>query len=77
MYCEAEGKLDKSEEVIAKPETEEKNVSEIFKEGTFLISECGNGIIEEGERCDDGNTFNGDACSYRCRIEPKKEVPVI
>ncbi len=28
---------------------------------------CGDGILETGEVCDDGNTVNGDACSSNCR----------
>lgn len=31
--------------------------------------ECGNGILEEGEECDDGNNDNGDGCSAECEIE--------
>jgi cysteine-rich repeat protein len=27
---------------------------------------CGNGILEEGEECDDGNTENGDSCKNDC-----------
>lgn len=30
---------------------------------------CGNGIIEDGEECDDGNTRSGDGCSVDCQIE--------
>ncbi len=30
---------------------------------------CGNGIIEIGEGCDDGNLLNGDGCSSLCQIE--------
>ncbi len=30
---------------------------------------CGNGIIEEGEQCDDGNTEGGDGCSDICLEE--------
>jgi len=28
---------------------------------------CGNGTVEDGESCDDGNTFNCDACPKDCR----------
>jgi cysteine-rich repeat protein len=27
---------------------------------------CGNGVVETGEQCDDGNTVNTDACSNTC-----------
>jgi len=30
---------------------------------------CGNGIIEGGEICDDGNISSGDGCNLACRIE--------
>ena len=30
---------------------------------------CGNGIRERGERCDDGNTIDGDGCSSTCKRE--------
>jgi cysteine-rich repeat protein len=30
---------------------------------------CGNGIIESGESCDDGNMVNGDGCSNTCSVE--------
>jgi len=30
---------------------------------------CGNGSVEAGEQCDDGNTNGGDGCSATCRIE--------
>ncbi len=32
-------------------------------------SPCGNGVLDPGEECDDGNTANGDGCSYDCRVE--------
>jgi cysteine-rich repeat protein len=31
---------------------------------------CGNGKLEQGEQCDDGNTVSGDGCSSTCTIEP-------
>jgi fibro-slime domain-containing protein len=36
---------------------------------------CGNGVIEMGETCDDGNPVPGDGCSGVCRIEPNFECP--
>jgi len=32
-------------------------------------SECGNGVVEPGEQCDDGNTTDGDGCSATCQTE--------
>ncbi len=29
---------------------------------------CGNGKVEAGEECDDGNTVNGDACEANCTL---------
>jgi cysteine-rich repeat protein len=30
---------------------------------------CGNGVVETGEQCDDGNTTSGDGCSATCQLE--------
>ncbi len=30
---------------------------------------CGNGIVDPGETCDDGNTVNGDSCPANCIIQ--------
>jgi cysteine-rich repeat protein len=30
---------------------------------------CGNGVLDEGEQCDDGNRVNGDGCSAECEVE--------
>src|SRR5213075_2532769 len=30
---------------------------------------CGNGKMEPGEVCDDGNARDGDGCSSGCRVE--------
>ena len=35
---------------------------------------CGDGIVQTGEQCDDGNTLNGDGCSSTCHFE-KNYVP--
>ena len=31
---------------------------------------CGNGLVEDGESCDDGNANSGDGCSAECNVEP-------
>ncbi|MBO4350321.1 MAG: DUF4215 domain-containing protein, partial [Proteobacteria bacterium] len=30
---------------------------------------CGDGILQQGEECDDGNNFAGDGCDPKCRSE--------
>jgi MYXO-CTERM domain-containing protein len=30
---------------------------------------CGNGQLDDGEQCDDGNTTDGDGCSAACQNE--------
>ena len=29
---------------------------------------CGNGIVDAGEQCDDGNPIEGDGCDSNCTI---------
>jgi cysteine-rich repeat protein len=31
---------------------------------------CGDGILDAGEECDDGNTISGDCCDVNCQYEP-------
>lgn len=38
--------------------------------GDCPAPECGNGIIEGNEECDDGNTSSGDGCAADCQHEP-------
>src|SRR5262249_26166411 len=35
---------------------------------------CGNGAVEAGETCDDGNTQDGDCCSATCQTEGAGQV---
>jgi cysteine-rich repeat protein len=34
--------------------------------GVCLVAGCGNGILEPGEACDDGNRVSGDTCNADC-----------
>lgn len=36
---------------------------------------CGNGVLDPGEECDDGNRLDGDECDWRC-LEGPGEEPV-
>ena len=36
----------------------------------FGLQTCGNGTIDAGEQCDDGNVADGDCCSSTCQYEP-------
>jgi cysteine-rich repeat protein len=43
--------------------------------GTFYVLPpkppcCGDGRVDAGEQCDDGNTAGGDGCSSDCKLEP-------
>jgi len=35
---------------------------------TICAPQCGNGFVEAGEQCDDGNATNGDGCSISCTL---------
>ncbi len=37
---------------------------------------CGNGVVENGEQCDDGNTVDGDGCSSTCQDETGSGNPM-
>lgn len=48
------------------------NINFLNHQEEVPVSVCGNGKLESGEECDDGNKTNGDGCSCSC----KKEAPV-
>jgi cysteine-rich repeat protein len=42
-------------------------------ENEHCAFQCGDGIRDEGEECDDGNTVDGDGCSSDCKCELKEQ----
>jgi len=43
--------------------------------GSGPVAVCGNGKIEVGEHCDDGNMDDGDGCSNACKLVPSDQCP--
>ncbi|MEZ4367718.1 MAG: DUF4215 domain-containing protein [Kofleriaceae bacterium] len=37
--------------------------------GVCVITRCGDGVVDPGEVCDDGNQTSGDGCRFDCRSE--------
>ncbi len=47
------------------------NNSQMDVNYTVSMAVCGDGNLEPGEECDDGNNLDGDGCSADCLLEPK------
>ncbi|MEZ4381679.1 MAG: choice-of-anchor L domain-containing protein [Nannocystaceae bacterium] len=45
-------------------------VSDSDTEGGTDPGECGDGVIDDGEACDDGNDVEGDGCEPDCTLSP-------
>ena len=41
----------------------------LFLAAAVQAATCGNGNLEAGEQCDDGNAVSGDGCSSSCQVE--------
>lgn len=46
-----------------------KRLKEYLRGGRLTLSLCGNGVLDKGEECEDGNRVSDDGCSNRCRLE--------
>ncbi|MFZ4578401.1 MAG: DUF4215 domain-containing protein [Myxococcota bacterium] len=46
----------------------------VCDKGSCVVSPCGNGVVEAGEQCDDGNTVDKDGCTSGCQYEGGKFV---
>ncbi len=42
--------------------------------GVCRAAGCGDGFVDEGEECDDGNRLDGDLCTAMCRLDGPEEV---
>jgi cysteine-rich repeat protein len=44
-------------------------IGSLEDDGTvFLLAPCGDGILDPGQECDDGNDVNGDSCDVNCTL---------
>jgi cysteine-rich repeat protein len=50
---------DRTEETVGEPDTVEEEV--------IIPPTCGDGVVDTGEQCDDGNDIDTDACPTTCR----------
>ncbi|MFQ5494718.1 MAG: hypothetical protein ACE5EX_04995 [Phycisphaerae bacterium] len=46
----------------------------VFGGAAIAVTQCGNGITEPGEQCDDANMVAGDCCSPTCQFETPSTV---
>ncbi|MEZ4384285.1 MAG: myxococcus cysteine-rich repeat containing protein [Nannocystaceae bacterium] len=62
--------VDPTEMTITTTETTQTTEATIDPTETTTVgpAECGNGIIEPGESCDDGNQVGGDGCEADCTL---------
>jgi fibro-slime domain-containing protein len=65
---DADPQADAPETPVDDPDAGDGSVGEV---GPF----CGNGVIETGEVCDDGNSRPADGCSGVCTVEPNFTCP--
>ncbi|MFO1463339.1 MAG: CARDB domain-containing protein [bacterium] len=56
---------------VASQDTTDTNLSNNTAVSSLngVDSVCGDGLVEAGEQCDDGNTAGGDGCSASCLLE--------
>jgi cysteine-rich repeat protein len=42
-----------------------------------LVRQCGDGVLDDGEQCDDYNRLNGDGCDWLCRLGDGEPPPLL
>jgi cysteine-rich repeat protein len=65
--CGASVQCGKDDAEVGDTEVGTTSTGDTGDESTGEIELCGNGEVDEGEECDDGNTINGDGCNADCR----------
>ncbi|MGZ3419852.1 MAG: DUF4215 domain-containing protein [Polyangiales bacterium] len=60
----------------AAAETAADSAADSSMEAETPATVCGNGTLESGEECDDGNVVTGDGCSPMCKVESKGPADV-
>lgn len=67
-------KFDEGSGFSVKDETGHGHTLRLMEDPDWVVprwlSSCGDGVLEGGEECDDGNRQNGDGCSRLCEVEP-------
>lgn len=64
-----DGELDPVREQCDDGEAKNGTTGDKCSAACTLVSICGDGIVDPGEQCDDGNTKAGDGCSATCKNE--------
>ncbi len=54
--------------LVLQPDGRFAAAGDSFTLARYVSGTCGNGIVDAGEECDDGNTTSGDGCDVTCAV---------
>ena len=49
-------------------------ISLLVSVSSHVYANCGDGVVQSGEACDDGNLFNCDQCTNSCTLGPQLDM---
>jgi uncharacterized delta-60 repeat protein len=55
--------------ILAAGSTRISGNDDSFAVARYLINDCGNGVLDDGEQCDGGAVIGGDCCTNQCTFE--------